>query len=71
MTSTPAVTWLEGQFEHTITRRPWISRSRQSSQPWHGPWAIRPMIELLSIMQTGEQMTIRPADYRDLDRWWL
>jgi hypothetical protein len=71
MTSTPAIEWLEGQFEQAVKHRADHRGARQPAREWHGPSAIRPMIELLSVMETGEQMMIRPADYRDLDRWWL
>jgi hypothetical protein len=31
----------------------------------------RPMIEFLSVMDAGEPMATRPADYKDDQRWWL
>ena len=36
-----------------------------------GPAVIRPMIELISVMDAGEPMRVTSADYADPGRWWL
>jgi len=57
-----AVEWLEAAFESEIRIRPDL-------RP--GPACIRPMLELLSVMDTGEPMDTGPADYLDPERRWL
>jgi len=36
-----------------------------------GPSVIRPMIQLISLMDAGAPMRVRQADYNDPGRWWL
>ena len=71
MTSTPAIEWLEGEFERTTQLRMPDYHDPLSGQPWHGPAVIRSVIQLISVMDPGEPMNIRQADYADPDRWWL
>ena len=44
---------------------------RPATEKWHGPAHVRPMIELLSVMDAGASMRVAPCDYDDPDRWWL
>ena len=41
------------------------------SKRWHGPEHVRPMIELLSVMDAGPAMRVIPGDYDDSGRWPL
>ena len=47
------------------------ARARSLDEHWHGPSAVRPMIQLRSLLDGGKAMTIAQADYDDPDRWWL
>jgi hypothetical protein len=38
---------------------------------WRGPSEIRPMIELLSVMDAGQSMRVTRSDYADPERRWL
>ena len=72
MTSTPALEWLQAEFEQVTRNRRWKSPDRHCDQYWHGgPSAIRPMIQLLPITDAGEPMTVTYADYANPERWWL
>jgi len=71
MTSTPATEWLDGEFERTAQPRRQDFHDPLSGQPWPGPAVIRSMIQLISVMDTGEPMAVRQVDYKDSQRWWL
>jgi hypothetical protein len=72
MTSTPALQWLQAEFEQAATHRRWKSPDRHCDPHWHGgPTVIRPMIQLRTITHGGTPMTVTYADYADPDRWWL
>ena len=71
MTANPVIEWLEGEFERTAEPRMQDFHDPLSGQPWHGPAVIRSMIQLISVMDTGEPMAVRQADYKDPQRWWL
>jgi hypothetical protein len=71
----PAAEWLRARFEQLIKYRE-IARGNGLRYEitfgrWHGPSAVRPMIEFRSVMETGESMTVKPVDYKDPERWWL
>ena len=71
MTNTPAADCLQARFDQVIeTHRRGFGFVRHDPQ-WHGPSAVRPMIEFLSVMDAGEPMSVTPADYHDPERWWL
>jgi hypothetical protein len=72
MTATPALDWLNTRFDQ-ITQR-YAGDFRHAAghrQKWHGPEHVRPMVELLSVMDAGPPMRVIPADYDDPDRWPL
>ena len=71
MTAAPALEWLGTQFEHVIQRHVDDFRYAPGHRKWHGPEHVRPMIELLSVMDAGTPMRTVPADYHDPERWWL
>ncbi len=59
-----AIKCLEAKFEWNISRHG--NAIRAGFVPdgrWHGPSALRPMIELLSVMDAGQPMRIIPSDY--------
>jgi hypothetical protein len=69
----PAVKCLEAKFERIIRRQKKAVRAGfvPSGPWWPGPWSIRPMIELLSVMDAGQPMRVIPSDYADSERVWL
>ena len=71
MTSTPALDWLDAHFERATERHAGDYRYAPGHRKWHGPEHVRPMIELLSVMDAGPSMRVIPADYHDPERWWL
>ena len=72
MTSTPALDWLDAQFEEIMLRYAGDFRYAAGHRTkWRGPAHVRPMIELLSVMDAGACMRVAPCDYDDPDRWWL
>ena len=71
MTAPPALDWLHAEFEQNLECRRWKSRNRCFDEHWHGPSAIRPMIQLRSLLDSGKAMHVTQTDYLDPDRWWL
>jgi hypothetical protein len=71
MTSAPATDWLEDEFERTAQPRRHDFHDPLSGQPRHGPTVVRYMIQLISVLDTGEPMHVTQADYADPDRRWL
>jgi hypothetical protein len=71
MTSTPALDWLDAQFEQAAQRHAGDFRYAPGHRKWHGPEHVRPMIELLSVMDAGPCMRVIPADYDDPEAWRL
>lgn len=71
MTTTPAIDWLDAQFEDVAQRHQGDFRSAPAHRKWHGPDHVRPMIEFLSVMDAGSSMRVIPRDYDDPDRWPL
>jgi hypothetical protein len=71
MTSTSALQWLYADFEQGIERYQRKLRLGARDRQWHGPAAIRPMIQLRSSLDRCAPMRITHADYHDPDRWWL
>jgi hypothetical protein len=69
----PAVTCLETKFEQIISRhgKALSAGYAPGGRWWRGPWTIRPMIELLPVMDAGQPMRVVPHDYADPERWWL
>ena len=65
MTSTLAIKWLEDQF--TGLRTTWGLPDIKAP----GTSVIKPMIQLRSVMDAGQPMTVTSADYADPQRWWL
>jgi hypothetical protein len=66
----PAITCLEAEFEQIISRhgKALGAGFTPSGRWWHGPSSIRPMIELLSVMDAGQPMRIISTDYADPER---
>jgi hypothetical protein len=62
-----AIEWLNARFEYMMRHRTWMVKLAD----WHGPTALRQMIEFLPALATGEAMRVCPADYADPERWWL
>ena len=44
---------------------------RTLDEDWNGPSAVRPIIQLRTLLDGGTAMTVAQADYADPDRWWL
>jgi hypothetical protein len=65
MTSTAALDWLDDAFTELWATGDYLATDTP------GPVSINPMIELRSVMDAGEPMTITQADYQDPGRWWL
>jgi hypothetical protein len=72
ITTAPALEWLDARFEEIMDRFDgdfcYVAGHRYK---WHGPEHVRPMIELLSVMDAGPSMRVIPSDYHDPDRWPL
>jgi hypothetical protein len=71
MTTNPALDWLHAEFEHAIAQQSWKSPDRFFDPNWHGPAAIRPMIQLRPLLAGGAPMKVTSADYADPERRWL
>jgi len=71
MTSTPVLDWLDADFDHGLQRYQRKLRRGAHDTHWHGPLAVRPMIELIAPYHRCAPMRVTPADYADPDRWWL
>jgi hypothetical protein len=69
----PAVTCLEAEFERAVSRhgKALSAGFAPGGRWWRGSSSIRPMIELLSVMDAGQPMRIIPSDYEDPERWCL
>jgi hypothetical protein len=63
----PAVECLEAEFEQIVSRHGKALRAGYApgGRWWHGPSSIRPMIELLSVMDAGLSMRVFLRDYTD------
>ena len=71
MTSNPATTdWLMSHYEYMNRVRQRVTRYYRPGE-WTGPRTIRPIVQLLSVMDAGQPMTVTSADYADPQRWWL
>jgi hypothetical protein len=64
MTSTPT---LERRHDHLTGQC--VIHVAGTKAP--GPAVIKPMIQLRSVMDPGQPMTVTSADYADPERWWL
>jgi hypothetical protein len=71
MITNPATDWLDAQFEQLTEGHAGRYRYAPGHQKWRGPAEIRPMIELLSVMDAGQPMRIIPRDYDDPARLLL
>jgi len=67
----PALDWLDADFDHGLQRYQRKLRRGAHDTHWHGPLAVRPMIELIAPYHRCAPMRVTPADYADPDRWWL
>ena len=68
----PAVAWLEAQFTYRWATLAYLD----DNNPIPGPYAIRPMAELIDpladcLEDPDASMDIRQSDYDDPGRWWL
>ena len=71
-TSAPALEWLDARFEEITDRYAGDFRyAAGRRRKWQGPEHVRPMIELLSVMDAGRSMRVIPSDYDDPGRWPL
>jgi len=71
-TRNPAVAWLEAQFTYRWATMAYLD----DNKPIPGPYAIRPMAELIdqladALEDPDASMDIRRSDYDDPGRWWL
>ena len=71
MTASPALRWLDAHFEQVAERHAGDFRYAPGHRKWRGPEHVRPMIELLSVMDGGAPVRTTPSDYGDPQRWWL
>jgi len=67
----PALDWLDADFDHGLQRYQRKLRHGAHDTHWHGPLAVRPMIELIAPYHRCAPMRVTPADYADPGRWWL
>jgi hypothetical protein len=65
MTANPAIEWLDARFEHIAQRHAGDFRHAPGHRKWRGPSDVRPIIELLSVMDAGPSMRVIPPDYDD------
>jgi hypothetical protein len=65
MTANPAIEWLDVRFEQIAQRHAGDFRHAPGHRKWRGPSDVRPMIELLSVMDAGRSMRVIPPDYDD------
>ena len=71
-TPAPALDWLDARFEEIMLRYEGdFADAAGHRKRWHGPEHVRPMIELLSVMDAGAPMRVIPRDYDDPGRWLL
>ena len=71
MTTNPALDWLDARFEQIAQRHDGDFRHAPATANGMAPTHVRPMIELLSVMDAGPSMRVIPRDYDDPDRWPL
>jgi hypothetical protein len=71
MNGQPALDWLHADFEEGLQRYQRKLRHGALDNEWHGPLAIRPMIQLRSQLDRSAPMRVTPSDYHDPARWWL
>ena len=71
MNPAPAIDWLTADFEDGLQRYQRKLRHGALDRDWHGPAAVKPMIQLRSELDRCPSMRVTPADYADPDRCWL
>ncbi len=71
MNAPPAIEWLDADFEEGLQRYQGKLRHGALDREWHGPVAVRPMIQLRSPLDRCAPMRVTYADYYDPERWWL
>ena len=71
MNGQPAIDWLTADFEEGLQRYQRKLRRGRLDQEWSGPVAVRPMIQLRSLLDRCAPMRVTYADYYDPERWWL
>ena len=71
MNSPAALQWLTADFEQGLQRYKRKLRHGTLNRHWHGPIAIRPMIQLRPSLDRCAPMRVTHADYHDPERWWL
>jgi hypothetical protein len=71
MTASPVIEWLDDHFEQVAKRHAGDFGYAPGHRKWRGPSEVRPMIELLPVMDAGNWMRVTPGDYDDPGRWWL
>lgn len=63
-----AAKWLEADFRSK--QDTWFDEYTDEGF-WNGPYVVRPIFQLLSVMDAGTPMTIRHIDYLDPERVWF
>lgn len=71
MNSSAAHQWLRADFEQGLQRYKRKLRHGALDRQWHGPIAIRPLIQLRPALDRCAPMRVTQADYHDPERWWL
>jgi hypothetical protein len=71
MNPAPAIDWLNAHFEDGLQRYQRKLRHGALDRQWHGPAAVKPMIQLRSELDRCPSMRVTQADYHDPDRRWL
>jgi hypothetical protein len=70
-TANPAIEWLNADFDEAQRCYKRWSRARTLDESWTGPSAIRPIIQLRTLLDGGKSMTVTQVDYKDPERRWL
>lgn len=68
MNASPAIKWLNTDFEEGLQRYLRKLCPVPHNQEWRGPLAVRPMIQLRSLLDRCASMRVTQADYHDPQR---
>lgn len=64
-----AADWLLAEFDATDVNQ--LAVFDEDTDAWVWPPCVQPMFTIKPDMDSGAEMSVRPADYKDPERWWL